>query len=400
MRKQIEYLITNNEMIELYENGATLKEVSKIAGCGLETVRRRLIKAGIDTSLKTTYSLNIPKEEILRLYDNELQVCEIAEIAGCTSGTISYHLTQLGVVKRDTGRYNLNISKSEILRLYNEGVKTSVIAEIAGCGTANISNHLNNMGISSDYRHRQYFFKDEDMFKYIDTEEKAYILGLLYADGNNSTETYTVSIGLKLSDISLIERVRDVVYESDRPIHIKGQGYGEGMAVLSISSKIISHDLENLGVVKAKSLILTYPDFYLGDLESHFIRGYFDGDGCTTTKNRFSFIGTYEFITGVQDSLYKNAGIDTANTRKNKKNSNSNTYVFEHGGKIAYRDFYDYIYKDATIYLERKHQRFLDTFEEWVKRGVDVDNLVKNAKYPKLDIQLQYGITCHTNTYG
>ena len=42
----------------------------------------------------------------------------------------------------------------------------------------------------------------------------------------------------------------------------------------------IHHDLEKHGCVENKSLILQFPTTVPEELMHHFIRGYFDGDGC------------------------------------------------------------------------------------------------------------------------
>ena len=78
---------------------------------------------------------------------------------------------------------------------------------------------------------------------------------------------------------------------------------------MQISNSTISKDLENLGMVANKSLILAFPTFISKELMPHFIRGYFDGDGCVwegkpkiDSKGRyihnvkFTFTGNFDFI--------------------------------------------------------------------------------------------------------
>lgn len=84
----------------------------------------------------------------------------------------------------------------------------------------------------------------------------------------------------------------------------------------SVTNKHLWSTLNNLGCVPNKSLILTFPSidiFKNKDLIRHFIRGYFDGDGCfsrTFYKDevfpKCSFLGTYEFISMVKTILEKN----------------------------------------------------------------------------------------------
>ena len=91
------------------------------------------------------------------------------------------------------------------------------------------------------------------------------------------------------------------------------------------------------------------------NLIKHFIRGYFDGDGWfTNTENCFQvgIIGTEDFIKGFLDTV----------ELENKNNKKIFTVHRENGVKRyvfgAYEDvlnFLNWIYKDATIYLDRKY---------------------------------------------
>lgn len=69
--------------------------------------------------------------------------------------------------------------------------------------------------------------------------------------------------------------------------------------VLSICHKRLHDDLIRLQCTSNKSLTLTFPKFISSDLISHFIRGYFDGDGTIYQDKkgyyRFGIIGTKEF---------------------------------------------------------------------------------------------------------
>jgi hypothetical protein len=57
---------------------------------------------------------------------------------------------------------------------------------------------------------------------------------------------------------------------------------------LTFSSREMCKDVEKLGGIKHKSLILEFPSFDIVPEKymSHFIRGYFDGDGCIWNGKR------------------------------------------------------------------------------------------------------------------
>jgi len=77
-----------------------------------------------------------------------------------------------------------------------------------------------------------------------------------------------------------------------------------------VSNKHFWNTLNDLGCTPRKSLTLKFPDiniFKSKDLIRHFIRGYFDGDGCFSyhkSKTKITpvvgFIGTKEMLESIQ----------------------------------------------------------------------------------------------------
>lgn len=58
------------------------------------------------------------------------------------------------------------------------------------------------------------------------------------------------------------------------------------MKILRFSSVDMCRDLFNLGIPKNKSVSIKFPTFLNEDLIHHFIRGYFDGNGCIWSGKR------------------------------------------------------------------------------------------------------------------
>jgi hypothetical protein len=95
------------------------------------------------------------------------------------------------------------------------------------------------------------------------------------------------------------------------------------------------------------------------EVRHHFVRGYFDGDGsiCHTIykgKRRvlISFRGTQNFLEGVHLATGLPTGGIYPKTGKGIK-------ALSFCGKLRMLQLAEYLYKDATIYLERKHGRFV-----------------------------------------
>lgn len=195
---------------------------------------------------------------------------------------------------------------------------------------------------------------DSNIFSKIDTEEKAYWLGFMYADGNLSSTTNHVSLELSLKDEEHLIKFNNFLSKSKniRKDNLRCR-------CIFKDSKIYN-DLISLGCMPKKSLVLKFPKSTQvpKNLIHHFVRGYVDGDGSIYVSNsniNISVLGTVEFLT----KLIKVLNLPKRNLYKNNKQNNSNCYFFQYSGKNAI-SFINILYKDATVYLERKRKKYLE----------------------------------------
>lgn len=147
---------------------------------------------------------------------------------------------------------------------------------------------------------------NETYFDCIDTENKAYILGLLYADGNVGKETNIIQISLQESDKSILEKMQKEIGSTHPlkmiPYNSKNPNW-KNQFCLSISNKYMHDSLVKQGLVPNKSLILKYPNFLENNLQRHFIRGYMDGDGSISQNpkdKRASLVGANDFCLSIR----------------------------------------------------------------------------------------------------
>lgn len=131
-----------------------------------------------------------------------------------------------------------------------------------------------------------------NFFNNINFEEQAYLLGFIFADGCVNEERHTLSININKQDQYIIDLLKDIspeAYTREQKSYksiatVRGrQVKNHGSIRTNISSKILIEDLKKYGVIQNK----TYTDMHLpivsdDILLKHFIRGYFDGDGCFT----------------------------------------------------------------------------------------------------------------------
>lgn len=149
-----------------------------------------------------------------------------------------------------------------------------------------------------------------DYFQEIDTPAKAYILGLLTADGCITTGTGQLTLALHTKDRDAVEFMRDELCPDTR-ITERMVRTSE-MAYLHVQSPQITEDLARHGVVARKSLIIRWPETVPGFLEGSYLCGYFDGDGSLGLKPLFRWAltsGSRPFLEDVQERALHHTGV-------------------------------------------------------------------------------------------
>ena len=208
----------------------------------------------------------------------------------------------------------------------------------------------------------------EDFFDKIDTQEKAYILGLLYADGWNQTDRNVVGIGLKESDKEILDKITSLI-QPTKPLGYykknklkRGFENSQNEYRLVIANKRISERLVELGCGKAKTHNLTFPteEQVPSCLIRHFVRGYFDGDGSVSgdKQKQFNLVGTINFLLPLQQILIEELGFSKTKLDQRHKERDNEIRSLRYCGINQCITFRDWLYKDATIYLERKYDIF------------------------------------------
>lgn len=249
--------------------------------------------------------------------------------------------------------------KEKLTELYNEMKSGNKIASYLNVDPKTIYIWLKKHSIDTSQTGSQGARKNHlnhDYFQDIDTEEKAYWLGFIMADGcvyKGSNNTLRLQINLKSSDVGHLDKFQQAIRSSYK-IQIKKITVNSEAALLKINSTKMCKDLQDLGVVLRKSLICEMPNIP-NQLMKHFIRGYFDGDGCITTpKNKntkVTIVGGEKMMKSIKDFLEKeNILISFHNPYKGKK-----TFTLETQSKKNVTEFLRFLYDDASIYLDRKY---------------------------------------------
>lgn len=250
----------------------------------------------------------------------------------------------------------------------NKKISTVKIAKILGYNNHKlIAKVLNRYNIPRTGVGRRKYNLNENYFDVINTPNKAYILGFLYADGCNCMSKQTIALSLQEDDKQILIDIKNEIH-SERPLefidnsnkHTFGYTYKNSWR-LCMFSKHMSEVLNKIGMTPRKSLTLTFPDIN-ASLYSHFIRGVFDGDGCIhnskgKSSHKISITSTHQFCRKLQEIFNK---LGANSYIREASNHNGITAVFEMWKVIDVKIFLDYIYKDASLYMQRKYNRYVE----------------------------------------
>lgn len=255
---------------------------------------------------------------------------------------------------------------TEIIEMYQNNVSLREIEKRTSHGRPAITKMLQRLGIktTTGNHYRKYFF-DFNFFEKIDNEYKAYWLGFMYADGcilkqdNRGYGEQEFKIQIAKEDLQLLEKFKQDIKSTypireDKSKNEKNPNH-QIQVIQSLRSQKTVDDLKKLGCVENKSLILTFPSEQQvpKELQKHFIRGYFDGDGSISeTKEHYyiNFVGTESFI----KKLYQILNIGSVFPDKRKENS----WYLSIGGNLQVIKFYHLLYDNSNRYMQRKYEKF------------------------------------------
>lgn len=243
-------------------------------------------------------------------------------------------------------------------------------AKATGHDRHNLSIYLKKYGIYSHPVHTV----NSSFFETIASEEKAYWLGFLMADCSMLSydspveKKYRTVFKLALIDKKSVEDFKRAI-SGNAPIHesvSKREGSKETyQSRFEVNDQEFCKNLLKHGIVERRTGKKMLPETVPEHLVSHFIRGYFDGDGSvrfdqTTRKST----GNIKNIRGlvfacsepIKESLlniYQEIGVneDAVKIKEMKDCTTVSLYRKDEIPKVI-----DYLYKDATIYMDRKYQ--------------------------------------------
>lgn len=246
----------------------------------------------------------------------------------------------------------------------------SEIADRLGIGYNSVRYKVRKMGLkkgSGNYNPPANRIPCNETFFDQYTPNSCYVLGFLLADGHVDRKRNRIRIGLSDKDRIILEYIQRVLapYSLIRD-SIDSKGYGK--SDLEFSSRYLIDQLRLIGLDSSKSqsvhLFSRIPDH----LKHHFIRGFFDGDGCISIRERQR--GKYYSVEG--KATLTNTDVDLLwhiqqYLKMGSIIDQTTWYTWQISSLTNIRHLYDYMYQDDSFYLPRKHTKFNQFFQ---MRGV------------------------------
>lgn len=200
---------------------------------------------------------------------------------------------------------------------------------------------------------------EHGFFSALDSPNKAYLVGFIFADGNLriSKGNYALRISLHPKDLVLLEKIRDLLSPT-----VKIRKTSMGLVSLEITSKQLFLDLGEIGVYPNKTYLDVVPKIP-PRLYCHYLRGLFDGDGTVwqASKTKQAMVSITNSVTICYDVLQQTRKFlsvgGSYEVRVGKTGHEHGRWTL--GGINQIRSFASWVYSDLTsLYLERKYMRF------------------------------------------
>lgn len=285
-----------------------------------------------------------------KLYvEKGLSCRQIAKEVDASSSTINFYLKKKKLLRHDKSRV-LKYSDDELKKRYLSGSSTVRLGQECGISSEIIRRRLNKLGVNM--RHSRLFCgvnkgSFSDLFNNIDSEEKAYWLGFISADGYvTKNKGYKLAVELSDKDVLQLINFRLFLNKKSELMYVK-----DSLVLAYYKDKQLVQGLINQGLTHNKTFNLIVPNLR-DDLLRHYYRGLIDGDGCfyfnKTGGVDFSLVGTKNVCESFLKFCDKN---NIHNTGKiSKQGSIYNCRVY---GRYA-KELSKLLYENVSISLRRK----------------------------------------------
>jgi hypothetical protein len=262
------------------------------------------------------------------------------------------------------------LTKEVLQQEYDDLGSLSAIGLKYGIPIGSVKSRAHSLGIIMDSPcGKSKYTVNEDFFS-TDSEAGFYVAGFMAADGNvfhgKQFKTSLLTVGLSSSDREHLVKMKTVM-DFTGPISDYSYWNDSYKAMTNsswikiyCSKKLVSDIGSKFNVLPQKTFTYTFPINIINhEMVRHFIRGYFDGDGCFYVPKdihhsiSFELLGTQSFLETVKKILEQECGFQS----KVRVIKTKNIYRLRYSGKEQLIKIANYLYGDSTIYLQRKFDK-------------------------------------------
>lgn len=384
-------------VIDLYVNQEkTQREISNILGYKTywtvyDILKRNNISTKKETKFKKAQIELILKDHATKLYT----VSQLAEKYNVFKSTIR-RLLKLNNVKE---RYRPDVKRKlddKTVELLINDYKTGKypIDELGlkyGVDRITIFKYFKIFNMTYKRPKKRRYFFNENFFDIMDSQEKYWLLGWMYSDGN--IHNTTMSIGVHSQDKDVLYKITKLLSFNEEQSNQKIKQKLKNFTQIKFDSRHMTNKLLELGCFPNKSKTILFPNFINDDnFLWAFLRGVFEGDGTfSKRKNDRNGNPSKDHYTGSSCALASGSKIfldDLSKILKEKLNIDTSTryhsYTFPSGsfaqgynmaimgGTKQILKFLIKLYESSTheTRLNRKYNNYLE-----IKRRYE-------AKYP------------------
>lgn len=252
---------------------------------------------------------------------------KLAKELGTTPVAVSLKARRMGIVS-GRGRQSkyewTEDMESTLIRMYPTASRLELEQEFDLPNHA-IRTKARKLGLQNVVRHQlSGKSKSENSsscdYKFFDTwtNDSAYVLGFLFADGSVTKRQCDVVIAVAEQDECVLHYINKVTKNKRKLFYKEAQTdrlgiYHSKSVWATLSNRLLVNKLMSVGMLPGKTRRDDpFPDIPITYMP-HFVRGYFDGDGTAFVTNqghcRIGLVGTPLMIEGISDALVLHAGM-------------------------------------------------------------------------------------------
>lgn len=347
-------------IITSYEAGMSVPDISSQYGITETRIYYVLKSNGIMLRPRSGIGKVLSSEQedaLVAAYLQGTSATELVERYQISESTVYTTLERHGVPRR-TGseifRKLCPAQEAEIIVLYQQGLSASDIVTRYPIHDQTVYNILERHGIKRRTRSEavRTYARNEHAFDIIDTEEAAYWLGFIAADGNVSNGR--LRIGLSTKDANHLRKFATWI-SPDRPIYTGTNNLGRPVSTIEIGSQHLADTLAQHGIVPRKTYLMKHLPAVSTPLVRHFLRGYVDADGYISLRHQYgATFGVVSFnqeiVEEIQNRLIQELGVTRTSIIHSGVAWHYRQYGTKQVSKIA-----AYLYQDTQVYLDRKY---------------------------------------------